>query len=1165
MSQLKLQSRLDSAAALLVEELIDKLQAGEVDVEGFLAAHPEHADTLRRLLPALRALADLSSSASEEHGACTSDLAPLGELGDFRIVREIGRGGMGVVYEAEQMSLCRRVALKMLPFAAALEPKQLQRFRNEALAAASLHHQHIIPIHAVGCERGIHFYVMQFVEGCTLAQLIKALQPAEDQSAAETAATLDVQPGSRSATLALAGLSTDRSQPPGRPYYRRVAELMVQAAEALEHAHGLGIVHRDVQPGNLLVDQAGKLWVGDFGLARFGAGAGLTMSGDLLGTLRYMAPEQAMARHGLVDHRADVYSLGATLYELLTLRPAVTGTERAEVLRQVAFEEPLPPRKLDRAIPVELETIALKALEKNPAERYGTAQELADDLRQFLEDRPIRARRPSLVLRSRKWARRHRAVVTAAAVVAVLALLGSTLSTMLIWSAYDGEAEQRRLAEIAGANEREQRQLAEQRQAAAEKSAAAERVATAQAQKRLRQVEKGTEILASVFENLDPTAEQKEAVSLRVLLGRRLSEAVRQLEGEAVADAVVVAKLQTLLGRSLGQLGHYEQAELVLKKARRTLEAGLEADHPDTLSTRHHLASLYHSQGKYAEAETLFKEVVAAQTANLGADHPDTLTSKHDLAFLYQDQGKYPEAKRLYKDVLEVRTAKLGADHLGTVVTKHNLASIYEQLAKYPQAETLHKEVLEVETAKLGADHPQTLAAKNNLALLYERQGKYAEAETLFNQALELLTAKVGPDHPLSLATKNNLAELYGRQGNYSQAETLYKEVLDVAPGKLGADHPDTLSTKCNLARVYAHQWKYPQAETLYKEALQGGAARLGANHPQTLTTKTGLASVYQAQQKYEQAETLYKEALEGQAATLGANHPATLITKNDLGILYQSQGRYAEAETLFNAVLEGQTARLGAEHPDTLTTKNSLAVLYWRMKKLDRSIPLFEDVVEHHKKVLGPDHPHTLLALANLGINYRDAGRLDEGIRCLEEAFASIRSHVGPIPANLTWILDALVQTYDGARQFAKTEALYRAMLPQIRRQHGADDPRTAAVMAQLGLNLLVQKKHSEAEPILRECLALRAAKQPDDWRTFNTKSMLGGALLGHKKYAEAEPLLLEGFQGMKDREKTIPPPFNKIRLSEAVERLVQLCEARQQPEKARAWRDKLNAGKEE
>jgi WD40 repeat protein len=230
----------------------------------------------------------------------------------------------------------------------------------------------------------------------------------------------------------VAALSTERStRSPG--FFRTVAQLGVQAAEALEHAHGLGVVHRDIKPGNLLLDGRGHLWVSDFGLARMGGDPGLTMTGDLLGTIRYMSPEQALAQRVPIDHRTDVYSLGVTLYELLTLERAYPGRSREEVLRQIAFEEPRPPRRLNAAVPAELETIVLKAMAKSPEERYATAQELADDLRRFLEDKPIRAKRPSLRQRAAKWARRHKTVVRAAGVVFVLAVVALAVSTVLIW------------------------------------------------------------------------------------------------------------------------------------------------------------------------------------------------------------------------------------------------------------------------------------------------------------------------------------------------------------------------------------------------------------------------------------------------------------------------------------------------------------------------------------------------------------------------------------------------------------------------------------------------------------------------------------------------------------------------------------------------------------
>jgi serine/threonine protein kinase len=419
--------------AELIDGLAARLQAGEaVDVEAVAREHPAHAGQLRELLPALGALDELSRSgeAGRSDGAWP-EATLAGVLGDFRIIREVGRGGMGIVYEAEQVSLRRRVALKVLPFAGTLDPRQLQRFHNEAQAAACLHHTHIVPVHFVGCERGVHFYAMQFIDGQTLGELIRQLQRAGRPQPAGTGAPTEVYTppgvaGSPGATTEpVAPRETQASGGPGRGagHFRRLAVLAVQAAEALDHAHQAGVVHRDVKPGNLLLDSGGKLWVTDFGLAHVQSGANLTVTGDLVGTLRYMSPEQALARRVVIDHRTDVYSLGATLYELLTLRPAFDGADRQDLLRQIAFEEPQPPRRLDRSIPAELQTIVLKAMEKNPSDRYATAQELADDLRRFLADQPIRARRPSWWQVARKWARRHRPAVWAAAAVLVLATL----------------------------------------------------------------------------------------------------------------------------------------------------------------------------------------------------------------------------------------------------------------------------------------------------------------------------------------------------------------------------------------------------------------------------------------------------------------------------------------------------------------------------------------------------------------------------------------------------------------------------------------------------------------------------------------------------------------------------------------------------------------------
>jgi tetratricopeptide (TPR) repeat protein len=484
-----------AANSRVIAELLDQVtellaQRRDTDVESLLGRHPEHAERLRQLLPAMRLLANVGCAENAPPAGGSSDSGTgevAGALGDFRILREIGRGGMGVVYEAEQLSLDRHVALKVLPFASVLDARQLQRFKNEARAAAGLHHTNIVPVYAVGSDRGVHYFAMQYIEGQTLERIIArlagdgdvlpmlkgdqrgaraggdvlSLRDGEQGLENDPEAATAVFPPPGQAGLGAVGHDTpDRGadgeneggpQPNGsqgvvielaKPrrhgdtsplargstangrvtpeYFRTVAELGIQAARALDYAHQQGVVHRDVKPSNLIVDHSGNLWITDFGLARMESEQSLTMSGDVLGTLRYMSPEQALAQRPLVDHRTDVYSLGATLYELLTLKAAFPETDRRELLRQIADEDPRKPRSLNRSIPTELETIVLKAMEKEPAGRYPTAQDLADDLQRFLDHKPIAARPPSFAERSVKWARRHRPIVSAAAVVMVV-------------------------------------------------------------------------------------------------------------------------------------------------------------------------------------------------------------------------------------------------------------------------------------------------------------------------------------------------------------------------------------------------------------------------------------------------------------------------------------------------------------------------------------------------------------------------------------------------------------------------------------------------------------------------------------------------------------------------------------------------------------------------
>jgi eukaryotic-like serine/threonine-protein kinase len=401
-----------SPVMLALREYRAALDAGtRPDRREFLDRYSEIADELAECLDSLeflRAAAPGLSAAGASHPATAANVE--GTVGDFRLIREVGRGGMGVVYEAVQISLGRRVALKVLPVGATLDPRQLRRFENEARAAAGLHHTHIVPVFGVGCDRGVPYCAMQFIEGRPLSDVIEQLRqvPRPAPPAVET----------------VAGLASVTREPTDSPaFFRIVAALGCQAAEALDYAHQMGVVHCDVKPANLILDGRDHLWVTDFGLARIQAIHRANAPGDVVGTLRYISPEQA-GGDPAVDPRCDVYSLGATLYELLTLRPAFPVADHRECLRQVSEDEPVPLRRLNQSVPSELETVVLKAMAKAPADRYATARELADDLRRFLDDRPVIARRPTVTDRTRRWARKNTGVFWGALVVLAIGTAG---------------------------------------------------------------------------------------------------------------------------------------------------------------------------------------------------------------------------------------------------------------------------------------------------------------------------------------------------------------------------------------------------------------------------------------------------------------------------------------------------------------------------------------------------------------------------------------------------------------------------------------------------------------------------------------------------------------------------------------------------------------------
>jgi eukaryotic-like serine/threonine-protein kinase len=863
----------------LVDVLDGYLRALDAGVppygEALLAAHPDLADVLRTYLSQLDRLHDMAAgfAAPDESTDSTAvdqngEVAPM-QLGDFILEREIGRGGMGVVYEARQVSLQRRVAVKVLPFASVLDAKQIARFRNEAQAAAQLHHPHIVPVFAVGIERGVHYYAMQLVAGRPLDQVIEELREAGSQGVdveREGLRTVEnVGCGERLNEYS-SGTSTERFQPlrsshESATYFQAIAQLGVQAAEALHAAHELGIVHRDIKPSNLLLESSGKLWVTDFGLARFRHDGTLTRSGDIVGTMRYMSPEQAAGHTALVDHRSDIYSLAATLYELLTLRPAIDGSTAAQLLRAIDHQEPPRLTRVRPDIPRDLETIVRKSMAKSREDRYATAQELADDLRRFQAGEPIRARPPSLADRLGKWTVAHaRLVFTSAALCLVVGAAGAVATVLVMRESREAEHNLRR----------------------AEKNFSAARNVVDRFGAGL------AERLAEV-----PGADSIRQDLLTETIGY-YREFVEQAEGDPqlrVDLALAYSKLGTLLedrGSLTEALEAHERA--------RALWARLAADSPGSRDHRQHLAlgwsklaGAFAAAGRFDEARDAQNAAIRIQM-QLADEFVADASCRSDLAQSYC--------------------------HLGTLETRAGdepAARVAFELAVKLQCSLCDQEPGQ------GAYQQELAQTLNNFAGLY--------AETNPPRALELFSVAVThlrkalllqPDNELFqqdlASTYCNLGSIRARTGakslalqDYADAREIQEKRVAAAPARRTLQR-DLAVTNNNEGLLLSELGRPGEAILRFQQAIAAQESLL-AQSPADIALRSNLAGVHnnlgialESARRFDEAVGQYERAIEQQReAFAAAPHMARyrqLLSKHyfNFGRALRNLGRGEEA-----------------------------------------------------------------------------------------------------------------------------------------------------------------------------------------------------------------------------------------------------------------------------
>jgi non-specific serine/threonine protein kinase/serine/threonine-protein kinase len=1038
----------------------------------------------------------------EQTPACASAGTPTSTGLRFQVLRPLARGGLGEVLVARDAEVPREVALKQMQERYADHAASRARFVREAEVTGALEHPGVVPVYGLGAyPDGRPYYAMRLIRGESLQEAIRRFHRAHAAGR---------EPGERLLSL------------------RQLLGRFLAVCNALAYAHSRGVIHRDLKPANVMLGDYGETLVVDWGLAKVmgkeepgqvapespsffllpPSSLDLTQAGQALGTPSYMSPEQAGGRLDLLTPASDVYGLGATLYCLLTGRAPVAETsDVGAMLRQVERGDFPSARQRDPRVPAALDAVCRKAMARRQEDRYASARALADDVEHWLADEPVSAYREPLRIRTGRWARRHPALVAASAATLLVAALAAGSG------AWWFDLQRRHAVALQGRAE-------------------------------------AGEALAST--RLEEVAQQKQRTEAEAAIARAVNDFL-QLDLLGQADIA-----NQPFDREVAQRNPNITVAELLDRASKRIEGRFAAEPATEAAIRMTLGSAYKGLGRYPEAKTHLERSVRLRTDHLGADDPLTLKSQNELALLYHEHGKDDQAEPLFREVIDRSTARLGADHLDTLSGKNNLAMVYMAQGKHHEAETLYKEVIDAQTVSLGADHPRNLRAKNNLAIVYKNEGKLDQAEALYRAVLAGHSAQLGADHPFTLRIKINLAGLYLAQGKYHLAEPLFRELIDTQTAKQGANHPDTLICKGSLARVYQAQGKYDRAEPLYQEALDGQTARLGADHPHTLTTKNNLAGLYREQRKYDRAEPLFKDVLNASIAKLGANHPETLASKNDLAAVYKDLRQYDRAEVLFKEVLDAHTARLAADHPDVLVAKNNLATVYYAQGKYDRAEPLMKEVLEAQTARHGADHPLALISQHNLGSLYQAQRKYDRAEPLLREAALGIRKKLGLAHPTTQQFLGHLIGCYEEMAQPARAEPLLRELADFSRQRAGPDSLPYAGQLAVLGFNLLRQKKGTEAEAVLRPCLAIRQQKEAEAWTTFNTQSLLGGALLLQKKYADAEPLLIQGYEGLKYREAQVPAAA-RSRLSEALERLVQLYDAWDKKDQAEKWRKKL------
>lgn len=799
-------------------------------------------------------------------------LTAVDRFTNYRLIGEIHRGGQGVVYKATQLSTQREVAIKVLregPFAGAADRT---RFEREIHVLAGLRHPNIVTIHDSGTTAGFFYFVMDYIPGRPLDEFVRDME-------LSTGSRIDV---------------------------RTCLQLFARICDAMNVAHLRGVIHRDLKPGNIRVDDDGEPHILDFGLAKMSEiddvaaqAAARTVTGQFVGSLPWASPEQTDGRPEVIDVRTDVYSLGVLLYQMLTgcFPYDVTGNMRT-LVDNIAHALPKSPRSLRSDINHEVETIVLKCLSKEPARRYQSAGELGRDIQRYLRGEAIDAKRDSTTYILSKQIRRHKVPVALAAAL-LLSVFGFSIWMSLLYSdarvARDSEADQRRIAEA-------NLQRAETSERAAKREAA--------------KANEAMGFLSNLFASANPT----EARGKELTVGELLDDGARRLRQSSLLDQPEVRlELLNTIAIAYRELGRYDDAEAILTQGLTDHREQLGPDHPLIAKSLSGLARLEYVNANPDGAERLARESLAMRERLYGRSHPQVAECLAFLGIIDMDRDKFEEAESHLKEALGILKDNLkdensDVDATNVAVCMNRLASLYEKLGRFSEAESLYREALAIYRDEPGDIHPDVASTLVNLASTLQFRRDFKGAEKLLMEALETNRRVYGDDHPRVAIALNLLGANCFHTGAYDEAETYLTRALEIRRAYWGDEHDEVATTLNNLATLRANRGDYAAAQETFEEVLRIYRKIWGPDHSQLALILNNLASISRMRKDFVSAERYYRQAVEISRKHFDESHPHVQTPLAGLGMMLMKLGDATSAEPILRSVL---SARENADPAD--------------------------------------------------------------------------------------------------------------------------------------------------------------------------------------------------------------------------------------------------------